>query len=219
VTPPGDYERLCAVLERAQIQGALGARPIAEVIDHANDFVAALPTDVTSVLDLGTGAGIPGLVIAFARPSVQVTMVDRRAKRIDALQRAIVALGWEARATTIAVDAEQLIADPTWLWRHDAVVARGFADPRTTLRVAAQLTRTDGWVVISEPPAGSPTRWDPAWYEEFQVSRPERLGRVARFHVEHGHQPPPNVLRGTQDEPQANVPRGTVAGESANRTD
>ena len=219
MTPPSDYERLCEVLERAQAQGALGARPIAEVIDHANDFVAALPAGVASVLDLGTGAGIPGLVIAFARPSVRVTMVDRRAKRIDALQRAIVALGWEARAMAIATDAEHMIVDPTWQWRHDAVVARGFADPRTTLRLAAHFARSPGWVIISEPPAGSPTRWDPAWCEEFQVRGPERLGRVARFHVEHGHQPAPNVPRGTRDEPQTNVPRGTTPGESGNRID
>ena len=192
-----DRERLHAVLERAQSEGALGARPITEVIAHALDFVTALPPDVRSVLDLGTGAGIPGLVIAWARPTVRLTLVDRRAKRIDALHRAIAQLGWDDRVTAIHADAEDLVGRPEWRAGHDAVVARGFTEPHTTLRLASQLARHQGWVVISEPPAGTPSRWEPAWYVECHVSPPERLDRVVRFHVEHGHSSPHPVPRGT----------------------
>lgn len=44
-------------------------------------------------LDLGTGAGFPGLVIAAMRPEIPVILVESRARRVDWLQRAISELG------------------------------------------------------------------------------------------------------------------------------
>lgn len=185
MTPVDDAERLAQLLERAQAEGALGAAPISEVITHARGFVAALPDQVATVLDLGTGAGVPGLVIALDRPAVRVTLVDRRAKRIDALQRAIIALGWGGRVVALEADAEALANDSAWHGGFDAVVARGFGAPETTLRVGTRLTRVGGWVVISEPPADHPSRWDAALLALCGVGQPERVGWVARFHVEH----------------------------------
>lgn len=179
-----DEQRVADVLSRAQTEGALGKWPIAEVIDHAREFVAALPDDVVSVLDLGTGAGVPGLIVALERPAVRVTLVDRRTKRIDALQRAIVRLGWAERVVALAAEATDLAADPAWSHSQDAVVARGFGAPELTLGVAARLARVGGWVVISEPPSGHPPRWDAVWCAAAGVGAPEPFGRVVRFHVE-----------------------------------
>ena len=143
---------LTAILQRAQAQGVLGARPIAEVLAHARGFVAALPDDAVSVVDLGSGAGIPGLVIALDRPTLRVTLVDRRASRVDTLQRAIIALGWADRVVAVESDAEVMSRDPAFQGTFDVVVARGFADPAITLPIAARLARNGGWVIISEPP-------------------------------------------------------------------
>ena len=76
-------DRLTAVLARAQALGALGTWPIPEVLAHAREFVTALPTSTERVLDLGSGAGVPGLVIACERPELTVTLVDRRERRTD----------------------------------------------------------------------------------------------------------------------------------------
>jgi 16S rRNA (guanine527-N7)-methyltransferase len=46
-------------------------------------------------LDLGTGAGFPGLVIAALRPEFDVVLVESRKKRVDWLERAAAALGLE----------------------------------------------------------------------------------------------------------------------------
>ena len=185
MTPPEHDQRLTEVLERAQREGALGSWPIPEVIAHAREFVGALPPDTQSVLDLGTGAGIPGLVIALDLPHARVTLVDRRDKRVDALRRAVAQLGWSDRVDVRSSDAAVLADDPVWQGSQDAVVARGFGPPETTLRFAARLTRVGGVVVISEPPADSPSRWDTAWCAACGVRGPERRGRVVRFHVEH----------------------------------
>lgn len=179
------YQRLVAVLERAQTEGALGTRPIPEVISHARAFVAALPPEVENVVDLGSGAGIPGLVIALDRPEIRITLVDRRAKRVDALRRAVTALEWMARVNVLEADAHQLALDPAWARSCDAAVARGFGPPRETLHVAASLVHPGGWVIISEPPDDVPSRWDPQWLTDSGVGAPERYGSVVRFHVEH----------------------------------
>ena len=70
----------------AQRLGFLGSRPIPEVIEHARGFVRALrerehDRAIESVLDLGSGGGVPGLIIAHDLPTARLTMLDRRAKR------------------------------------------------------------------------------------------------------------------------------------------
>ena len=45
------------------------------------------PVHNAAVLDIGSGGGLPGLVIAHDRPDVHVTLIDRREKRTDLLQR------------------------------------------------------------------------------------------------------------------------------------
>ena len=44
------------------------------------------------MLDIGSGGGLPGLVIAHDRPDVHVTLIDRREKRTDLLQRQVTRL-------------------------------------------------------------------------------------------------------------------------------
>ena len=169
------------VLTNAQRIGALGPRPIDEVIDHARAFVDALPSDTLKVIDLGTGAGIPGLVIAEARADLAVTLVDRRAKRTDALSLAVAGLGWRNRVTVICADVETLTRDARHAGAYDAVVSRGFGPHETTLRLSTLLTRPGGVVILSEPPAGTPDRWRAELLDEVGVCSPERLGPVARF--------------------------------------
>lgn len=184
MTTPTHEAGVLAVLARAQDEGALGARPVDEVLAHARSFVAALPSGVSTVLDMGTGAGVPGLVIALDRPEICVVMVDRRAKRVDSLQRAIVSLGWSDRVQAIEADADLLSRDPQHHHTYDAVVARGFAEPLVALPIAVRLTRPGGWVIISEPPPERGSRWDTEWVQTLGVAAPERLGSVVRFHVE-----------------------------------
>lgn len=193
VSPPPLYagavdaseRQLEEILTRAQAEGALGSRPIPEVIAHARGFVAALPATTSRVVDVGTGAGVPGLVIALDCPFLQVTLVDRRDKRIDALQRAVRALGWESRVQAIATTAEELCVHPEYRGTYDAVVARGFGSPAVLLPLAVQLVCAGGVVIVSEPPEALGSRWDLDWVRSLGCQAPERIGSVVRFHVEH----------------------------------
>ena len=122
-----------------------------------------------------------GLVIAEARPDLTVVLVDRRAKRTDALEIAVAGLGWRDRVSVICADVASLTRDPGHVAHYDAVVSRGFGPHETTLRLSTELARPGGVVVLSEPPANTPNRWRPELLTEVGVDGPERLGPVARF--------------------------------------
>ena len=166
---------LRAVLDDSRRLGFLGPAPIDEVIDHARAFTRAL-TDVTgAVVDLGSGGGIPGLVVAHDRPELSVTLVDRRQKRTDALERAVRRLGWSDRVEVRHADVEDL--EPA---RWDVAIARGFGPPETTVRLAHAVVRPGGLIVISEPPSGD--RWSALDVEGALVDRrPVDDGRVVSF--------------------------------------
>jgi len=161
---------LVDALRDAQRLGFLGPRPIPEVIEHARGFVRALRARehdraIESVLDLGSGGGVPGLVIAHDLPSARLTLLDRRAKRTDALERFVRRLGWQDRVTVASTDVTTFTpADP-----FDAVVARGFGPPEFTLMQAARFVRVGGPIVISEPPGAD--RWDERLLAELGLRR------------------------------------------------
>ncbi len=177
--PPGvDEPALIEALASSQRLGMLGGRPIPEVIDHAGAFVAALDEVCGRVVDLGTGGGVPGLIIAAARPDLALVLVDRKTSRTDHVRRLVGRLGWQNRVTVVTAAAADLILDPA----ADAAVARGFGPPQMTLRMAARVVRPAGLVVISEPPDATSARWAPDLLDEIgvvAVASPD--SRVATF--------------------------------------
>ncbi|MFV0307128.1 MAG: RsmG family class I SAM-dependent methyltransferase [Desertimonas sp.] len=151
-----DDPALIAALESSQHLGMLGSRPIPEVIAHAEAFVAALAHTTGRVVDLGTGGGVPGLVVAARRPDLSLVLVDRRATRTDHVERLVRRLGWSDRVEVVTADVAALRrGGPAF----DAAIARGFGPPNVTLAAGARLVRVDGLIVISEPPVGAPDRW------------------------------------------------------------
>lgn len=88
-------------------------------------------------LDLGTGAGFPGLVIAALRPECEVLMVESRSRRIDWLERARIAMGLE-RARVIGARLEQVETRPV-----RAISARAFAPLPQLLDLSARFSTAD----------------------------------------------------------------------------
>lgn len=121
---------------------------------HSRRYAEALPQDAR-VVDLGSGAGIPGLVLAWVRPDLRLTLVDARQKRADQLVRLVRRLGLHDRA---AVAGERVETFARRQGRSfDAVVARKFGPPATVLAAAETLLVDGGVVVVSAAPDD---RWD-----------------------------------------------------------
>lgn len=167
---------LIETLRLAQRLGMLGPMPIGAAIAHARAFVAVLDTTHGRVVDLGSGAGLPGLVIAHDRPDLEAVLVDRRAKRADALERAVRRLGMADRVSVRCEDVRDTIQSEGAVF--DAVTARSFGPPETTLAFAAALRAPHGVIVISDPPAGD--RWADAAVDRLGLTRVRR-GPVTVF--------------------------------------
>ena len=172
---------LLETLRTAQRFGFFGDRPIDAAAEHSMEYVRALGELVMPVrlVDLGSGGGLPGLVLADAFPDLDVTLIDRRQKRTDFLERAVVALGMdhvEVRCLDVVrlIDEVESGATP----RFDVVTARGFGPPELTLRSASALLADRGRIVISEPPTGD--RWPEDLLAELGL-RGERVGAVRLF--------------------------------------
>jgi 16S rRNA (guanine527-N7)-methyltransferase len=88
-------------------------------------------------LDLGTGAGFPGLVIAILRPECEVVMVESRARRIDWLERATYSLGLPN--AKIADTRVETMPDR----KFRAISARAFAPLPRLLELSARFSTAD----------------------------------------------------------------------------
>ena len=154
VAPP---PALIEALERAQTFGYLGPGPVIDHLEHAKGFVATLAGVSGRVGDLGSGAGIPGLAVAVARPDLDLVLIDSGERRAAFLRDAVVALGLADRVTVVQGRAE-LVGRSDLRANLDAVVARGFGPPAVTAECAAPLLRVGGLLVVSEPPEDA-DRW------------------------------------------------------------
>lgn len=113
---------------------------------HLLDSLVALPLvdeiAPTSALDLGSGGGIPGLVLALARPDVRWTLVDSVGKKADAMLGFVDAL----RLPNVEVVAEraELLGRGRGRESYDLVGARACAALPVLAEYAVPLVRVGG---------------------------------------------------------------------------
>jgi tRNA A58 N-methylase Trm61 len=145
---------LVRVLTEVQRRGGIGPVAVPDAVAHARRYVRALG-DVEAaaprVVDLGSGGGLPALVIAVDRPSWHLLLVERRTKRADLLRFAVRALGLVDRVDVTDEDVAGLERS-SLAGTVDVVTARSFAPLPVTLASAARLLTVGGWVAVSEPP-------------------------------------------------------------------
>ena len=151
---------LLEVLERARRLGVLGPGPVLDHVAHAEGFISSLDDLAAGslVIDLGSGGGVPGLVIAEARPDLQIVLLDSLERRVALLAEAVVALQWQGRVRAELARAEEAGRSADWRGEADAVTARSFGPPATVSECAAPLLRQGGLLIVSEPPEET-DRW------------------------------------------------------------
>lgn len=95
------------------------------------------------LVDVGTGGGIPGLVLALARPALRVTLLDATAKKLAFLERAAAELD-AANVTCVHGRAEELGHDARYRERFDLVTARAVAALPVLLELCLPFARVGG---------------------------------------------------------------------------
>ena len=103
------------------------------------------------VIDIGSGAGLPGLPIAVARPAVQVTMLEATGKKADFIRGCIEALGL-TNAQVLQERAEVLGQDPQHRAGYDAAVSRAVGAMPLVLEYSLPLVREGGRVLAMKGP-------------------------------------------------------------------
>jgi 16S rRNA (guanine527-N7)-methyltransferase len=104
----------------------------------------------TRVLDLGTGAGVPGIPLAVCAPYLHCTLLDRSEKKITFLRRVVSQLRLE-NCQPLCSTAEALARRLPAALPFDAVVTRGVGRVALLLSLAAPLLRPGGILVLRKP--------------------------------------------------------------------
>ncbi len=108
----------------------------------------ALPPDVRTLLDYGSGAGFPGMVCALIRPEMEVLLAESQGKKASFLREACRQI--PARAKVHAGRVEALAAER----RFDAVVMRAVDRMERAMPEAIKRVRHEGWLVLMTTRAG-----------------------------------------------------------------
>ena len=95
------------------------------------------------MIDVGTGAGFPGLPIAICLPSVQITLMDSLQKRIRFLQDTVDRLGL-TNVTLIHARAEELARNKEHREKYDLCVSRAVANLSTLTEYCLAFVRVGG---------------------------------------------------------------------------
>ena len=109
------------------------------ILDSLRGVLALEPSD-TDALDLGSGAGLPGIVVAIARPSLRVGLVEVRRGRVAFLELAVERLGL-SNVAVLAIPAGRLDRVV------DVCFARALAGLSKTWEIARHLLRPEGRLV------------------------------------------------------------------------
>jgi 16S rRNA (guanine527-N7)-methyltransferase len=109
-----------------------------------------------TVLDVGSGAGFPGLVIKIAEPACNVTLLDATEKKVRFLQRVCDELGLKG-VTCLHGRAEVLAHDPKYREKFDIVTARGVAALPALCEICLPFVKVGGYFLsLKEKPEKFP---------------------------------------------------------------
>lgn len=112
-------------------------------------FLRVLPFGTREILDVGSGAGVPGIPLKLVIPDLRLTMVESRQRRVSFLSTAVRELS--LRDVKVIPDRLESIVC-TASDRFDAVVARCAGDVGYLFGLSAHLARPGGVVIASGPP-------------------------------------------------------------------
>jgi 16S rRNA (guanine527-N7)-methyltransferase len=144
---PDRLARLLELLANEPVAVTSVRDPAVGVDVHIADALVALELEgvraAGRIADLGSGGGIPGLVLAISRPLAHVALVESAGRKTAFLRGAVAALG----LSNVEVVHARAEAWPDGAGRNDLVTARALAPLPVLLEYAAPLLRIGGSLV------------------------------------------------------------------------
>ncbi len=125
------------------------------VVQHFLDSLSLLATGLITqemaVLDMGTGAGFPGIPLKIAVPDIELTLVDSVNKKIIFLNELIGELRL-GKTKALHGRAEDLGKQPSMRESYDIVVSRAVAELRVLLEYTLPFVKLRGWCIFNKGP-------------------------------------------------------------------
>jgi len=178
---------LVRALEASRALGFLGPASLEAQVLHAEGFARCWESrhsaPPTNLLDLGTGGGLPGLVL-LDRWHVPTVLLDSMERRCRFLQDVFAGPGAPSEVEIVHARAEDAARDPSFEGRFALVTARSFGSPSVTAECAARFMIVGGVLVVSEPPQErSARRWQAERLSELGLSDEGRQQFEAGYEV------------------------------------
>ena len=141
-------EQFAAVLAGDPYAPTAVRQPAQVVDDHLADALVALEVvqlrAASAIVDVGSGAGVPGLALAISLSEAEVFLVESVGRKCEFLARAVAVCG----VTNAHIVNERVEAWDWGLGRFDVVTARAVAAPAVVAEYAAPLLRIGGALVL-----------------------------------------------------------------------
>nr|WP_201470553.1 16S rRNA (guanine(527)-N(7))-methyltransferase RsmG [Microbacterium hydrocarbonoxydans] len=133
-----------ALADEGERRGLIGPLELPRLwTRHILNSAIAAPIFSGTVADIGSGAGLPGVVLAIARPDVRFTLIEPMERRVAWLDEQVSALGLSNVEIVRARAEEVQVAEG-----FDAVTARAVSALRTLIPLTAPLVRDGGELVL-----------------------------------------------------------------------
>ncbi|MDO4492278.1 MAG: 16S rRNA (guanine(527)-N(7))-methyltransferase RsmG [Clostridia bacterium] len=138
------YELLVDWNTRMNLTAITEAREVAE--KHFADSLAAAAyiSDGAHCVDVGTGAGFPGVPLMILRDDITVTLLDGLNKRLIFLETVLRELGLTDRATLLHARAEDAGRDPKHRGKYDIALTRAVANLSVLMELTVPLLKVGG---------------------------------------------------------------------------
>ncbi len=124
----------------------------------AEESRRALGRPAARVIDVGTGAGFPGIPLKLVCRSAHLTLLEATRKKVTFLEHIISTLGLRS-VTAIHARAEELAHEPAHRQRYDLALARAVAELPVVVEYTLPFCKIGGWVVAQKGEAGAAEAW------------------------------------------------------------
>ena len=142
------YSRL--VLEGNTHFNLTGAKTEADFVPHIADSLTVLPYVLGPYIDIGSGAGLPGIPVALVT-GVETVLIEATAKKAKFLTETIEALRLDVRV--VNARAEEAGRDPQWREQFQSATIRAVGSAPAALELAAPFLAVDGLAILQRGPA------------------------------------------------------------------
>ena len=115
-------------------------------------LLAVLPPRPLTVVDIGSGAGVPGLPLRLVDPGITLTLVESKRKRVSFLRAACREIGLGDVAVVEGRAEELVVERPDLAEAFDVAVSRGVGPVDALLPVALPYLKPGGILLVSAPP-------------------------------------------------------------------